>query len=219
MTVELYGTAAFALGAGIATFFSPCSYALLPGYVGYYAATTEDERPPLSGVIARGGAAALGVIATFLLLSVVAVLASDLIERLLPAVELLVGVSLIGLGIAVVVGFTGSIHVSLPKRRSSVLGFGLFGALYALAATACVLPLFVAVALQSLTFTTVGTALILGAYAGSVGALIIVATVATGVGHEALVGRVSEHVEILTKLAGGVLVVAGLGQLYLALAP
>jgi cytochrome c-type biogenesis protein len=218
MPVGLYGAAAFAFGAGITTFFSPCSYALLPGYVGYYAASVEDEIPPLSGVLARGGAAAAGVLGTFALLSVAAVLASDLIERLLPAVELFVGVLLIGLGIAVVAGFTGSVHVTLPERRSSVSGFALFGALYALAATACVLPLFLAVALQSLTFSRPGTAVVLGSYGGSFGLLMLVSTVATAVGHDALVGRVSEHVKTLTRIAGLVLVAAGLGQLYLAVA-
>jgi cytochrome c-type biogenesis protein len=216
MTVELYGTAVFALGAGITTFFSPCSYALLPGYVGYYAASVEDETPPLSGVFARGGAAAIGVLGTFLALSIAAILASDLIERLLPAVELSVGVLLVGLGIAVLVGYTSSVHVSLPERRASVLGFGLFGALYALAATACVLPLFLAVALQSLTFSKSGTAVVLGAYAGSFGAMMIVATVATAVGHDALVGRMSEYMNVLTRVAGIVLIAAGLGQIYLA---
>ena len=216
MAIELYGSAAFALGAGVATFFSPCSYALLPGYVGYYAASVRDETPPLSGVFARGGAAACGVFGTFFLLSVVAILASNLIERLLPAVELSVGVLLIGLGIAVFAGYTGPVHVSLPKRRSSVLGFALFGALYALAATACVLPLFLAVALQSVTFSGAGTAIVLGSYAGSFGVLMIVATVATAVGHDALVGRVSERVDTLTRVAGVVLVAAGLGQTYLA---
>lgn len=216
MSIELYGTAVFALGAGIATFFSPCSYALLPGYVGYYAASVEDETPPLSGIFARGGAAAIGVLGTFLVLSIAAVLASDLIERLLPAVELFVGLLLIGLGVAVFVGYTGSVHVSLPERRSSVLGFGLFGALYALAATACVLPLFLAVALQSLTLSKSGTAVVLGSYAGSFGALMIVATVATAVGHDALVGRVSDRIQTLRRLAGGVLIAAGLGQIYLA---
>jgi cytochrome c-type biogenesis protein len=160
--------------------------------------------------------AAIGVLGTFLVLSIAAVLASDLIERLLPAVELFVGLLLIGLGVAVFVGYTGSVHVSLPERRSSVLGFGLFGALYALAATACVLPLFLAVALQSLTLSKSGTAVVLGSYAGSFGALMIVATVATAVGHDALVGRVSDRIQTLRRLAGGVLIAAGLGQIYLA---
>lgn len=217
MSVELYGVSAFAVGAGITTFFSPCSYALLPGYVGYYAATVEDDTPPMSGVIARGGAAAVGVLGTFLVLTLVAVLASDLIERLLPAAELLVGVLLIALGTAVIVGYTGSFHVALPERRSSVLGFVLFGALYALAATACVLPLFLAVALQSLTFSSAGTAVVMGSFAGSFSVLMIGATVATAVGYEALVGRVSAHVDLLTRIAGVILVIAGFGQLVVAI--
>ena len=218
MAVELYGSAAFALGAGIATFFSPCSYALLPGYVGYYAASVEDETPPLSGAFAHGGAAALGVFGTFAVLSALAVVASDLIERVLPAVELSVGALLIGLGVAVLAGYTGSLHVPLPKRRASVLGFALFGALYALAAMACVLPLFLAVTLQSVTLPASGTAVVVGAYAGGFGLLMVVATVATAVGHDALVGRASEHVGTLTRVAGGVLVAAGVGQMYLAVA-
>jgi len=216
MAMELYGTAAFALGAGIATFFSPCSYALLPGYVGYYAASVEGETPPLTGAFARGGAAAGGVFGTFLVVSLLAVAASGFVERVLPAVELLVGVLLVGLGAAVLAGYTGPVHVSLPRRRSSVLGFGLFGALYALAATACVLPLFLAVTLQSVTFPALGTAVVLGSYAGSFGVLMVVTTVATAVGHDALVGRMSEHADTLTRIAGGVLVAAGIGQVYVA---
>lgn len=217
MVVELYGAAAFALGAGIATFFAPCSYALLPGYVGYYVATTKDESPPMRGVLARGGAAALGVFGTFLVLSAVAIAASEFVERHLPAVEILVGLLLIGLGLAVVTGRTGSFHVALPKRRSTVLGFGLFGALYALAATACVLPLFLSVAFQSLTLSPTETAIVLGSYAGSFGVLMVVATVATAVGHDALTEKIATHTGTLTRIAGVVLVFAGIGQLYVAL--
>ena len=80
MPAELYGSALFAVGAGLATFFAPCSYALLPGYVGYYVAATEGDSPPMGGVLARGGAAAVGVFATFFALSVVAVAASGFVE-------------------------------------------------------------------------------------------------------------------------------------------
>ncbi len=218
MPAELYGSALFAVGAGLATFFAPCSYALLPGYVGYYVAATEGDSPPMGGVLARGGAAAVGVFATFFALSVVAVAASGFVEEALPAVEVGIGVLLVVLGLAVVSGRTGPLHVPLPKRRSTVLGFGLFGALYALAATACVLPLFLSVALQSLTLSPGETAVVLGSYAGSFGVLMVAATVATAIGHDALTGRIAENVGLLTRLAGGVLVLAGIGQLYVALA-
>lgn len=217
MALELYALTAFAFGAGIATFFAPCSYALLPGYVGYYVASTEGESPPLSGVLARGGAAAVGIFASFFVLSLVAISASDLVERYLPTVELLVGVLLVVLGVLVVSGRTGSFHVPLPERRSTILGFGLFGAIYAVAAAACVLPLFLAVALQSLTLPPSGTVLVLGAYAGSVGVLMVVTTIATAVGHDALTDRIVGNIETITRLAGVVLVLAGLGQIYVVL--
>ncbi|ESP89740.1 cytochrome C biogenesis protein transmembrane region/thiol-disulfide transporter [Candidatus Halobonum tyrrellensis G22] len=39
------GTVAFAAGAGLTTFFAPCAFPLLPGYVGYYVHQSEDETP------------------------------------------------------------------------------------------------------------------------------------------------------------------------------
>ncbi|MFC4247526.1 cytochrome C biogenesis protein, partial [Natribaculum luteum] len=36
-------TLAFAFTAGLATFFSPCAYPLLPGYVGFYVSQTDGE--------------------------------------------------------------------------------------------------------------------------------------------------------------------------------
>lgn len=208
--------ATFALGAGVATFFAPCVYALLPGYVGYYVAAVGDESPPLSGVAARGLAATAGALLTFAVLSFAAMSAGELLHRALGVIEPLVGVALVGLGVVVLWKGTLSVHVGLPARRASILGFGLFGAAYALAATACVLPLFLAVALQSLTLSATGTAVVLGSYAGAFSVLLLGLTVATAVGYETLSGRVSRHVETLTRIAGVVLIVAGLAQISLA---
>lgn len=64
----LVTTVSFALTAGIATFFSPCAYPLLPGYVGFYVNATDDDSASVTGAGVRGVAAALGVLATFALL-------------------------------------------------------------------------------------------------------------------------------------------------------
>lgn len=217
MSTQLYGTMAFAFGAGTATFFAPCVYALLPGYVGYYTAAVDGDSTPLSGVLVRGLAATAGAVATFAVLSIVALAASTLIEQVIPVVEPLVGVALVGVGFLAVWRGTLSLHVPLPERRASVLGFGLFGALYALAATACVLPLFLAVAIKSVGLSPVGSVLVLAAYAGSFAVLVLAATVAVAIGHDALAGRLAPHGATLTRVAGVVLVVAGVGQVYLAL--
>lgn len=209
--------ASFAFGVGIATFFSPCVYALLPGYVGYYVASVDAESAPLSGAVSRGLAASVGAIVTFLLLSGLAIGATSAFERvLLDVVEPVVGIGLIVLGVFVFWKGVLSFTVLLPERRASVLGFGIFGAVYALAATACVLPLFLSVAFLSFGLSAVGTALVFGAYAAGFALLMLSATVAIAIGQEALLDRFSPHSATLTRLAGVVLVVAGLIQLYIA---
>lgn len=217
-TGELLGTVLFALGAGVATFFSPCSYALLPGYVGYYVAATGEDRPPLAGTAARGLAAATGAMVVLGALSIGAILAGEVLASALPYLEYGVGLALIALGLWVLVGGAGSLHVLLPERRATVWGFALFGAMYALAATACVLPLFLALALRSITMSPLETGLVLGTYATGFGALLVATTVATAFGHAIGAGRLAGRVDQFVRVAGVVLVLAGGGQLSVAAA-
>lgn len=212
----LLGTIGFALGAGVATFFSPCSYALLPGYVGYYVASTGEETAPLGGALSRGGAAAGGAIAVFAVLSAVAIVAGAVLEATLPYLELGVGAGLVFLGVWILYGGSSPVHVLLPERRASVLGFGVIGAMYALAATACVLPLFLAFVFRSLTVPPVETALVLGAYAVGFAALVLSVTVATAVGYNLGAARVTGYTELFVRAAGVVLILSGFGQLYVA---
>jgi len=205
-----------ALGAGTLTFFSPCVYALLPGYVSYYVAAVDQESAPLAGATVRGLAATAGAFLTFAVLSVLSIAASETIERAIPIIEPLIGVALVGFGLLIFWKGALSFSVPLPERQSTVMGFGLFGAVYAVAATACVLPLFLSVAVQSFSLSIAGTVLVLGAYATSFGALMLAATIATAVGHDALLGRMASRAGLLTKAAGVVIVLAGLAQIYVA---
>lgn len=135
----------------------------------------------------------------------------------LPAVELAVGGGLILFGVAVFAGKTGSLHVPLPKRRSSVSGFGLFGAVYALASAACVLPLFLALVVRSLTLSKAGTMAVLGVYGGVVAAMLLAATVAIAVGSNAGLDRFAAGSGRLVSVAGLLLIAAGIGQLVVVL--
>jgi cytochrome c-type biogenesis protein len=209
-------TIAFSFAAGIATFFSPCVFALLPGYVGYYVGSVEGADPPLSGALIRGIAASLGALGTFALLSVAALGATEVFERALPVIEPLVGLLLIALGIALVRSGSFSLHLALPERRSSVLGFAGFGAVYAFAATACVLPLFLSVTVASVGLSVTQTMFVLGAYASAFAVLMVAATVAIAVGRDAALGLVAGRATLLSRAAGLVLILAGFLQLYLA---
>lgn len=217
MTAESLGGVGLALGAGVATFFSPCAYALLPGYVGYYVATQEGDSAPLGGALLRGGAASFGVFAVFAVLAVLAFYVGQAIEPYLGYLEAGVGVVLVVLGLALVSGRGFGWHVELPQRRSTVAGFVAFGALYAVAAAGCVAPLFVSVVLQSLTYSTVGTVAVVGTYAVTFAILMLGVTVATAVGHGVGTEKVGGYADTVGKAAGVVIVVAGLAQIYLFL--
>ena len=205
---------AFALFAGLTTFFSPCAFPLLPGYVAFYVSQTDGETS-LGGSISRGLVAGAGVLATFaVLLGLTVWIGHQTLERV-TIFEALVGVVLVGFGVLVLVDRTPSISVALPKRRSSVLGFGIFGAGYALAAAGCAAPFFIGVVANAVSLEPAAAALVIGTYAGSVTLLMVSVTVATGMGLLAGAGSLATHMGTIKRIAGVVMVLAGVGQLYL----
>lgn len=212
--------ATFAFGAGVATFFSPCAYALLPGYVGYYVSAVDDDgsdEVPIGGALVRGLAAFLGVVVVFAALSVAILAVGRTIEPVLRLLEPVVGVALVALGLAVLLGDGPTVHVSLPERRTSILGFVLFGGGYAVAGAGCVAPLFLAIVFRSLTAPVEQAAVLLTAYTLGFGLLLLGATVAIAVGQQGLLDRLGDHRGLLDAAAGVALVLAGSYQLYAVL--
>lgn len=207
----------FALTAGVATFFSPCAYPLLPGYVGFYVNQADVDDISLGGAGTRGLVAGLGVIVTFGMLTGGTVLVGQSTLSNLTIFESLVGGLLIVFGLLVLTGYAPSISLPLPKRRSSVLGFGIFGAGYALAGAGCAAPFFLGVTGRAMTLPIETAALVIGTYVGIVAVLMVSVTVATGMGLLTNAGRLTAYSERLKQLAGAVMIVAGIGQLYLAL--
>ncbi|MFC7134442.1 MULTISPECIES: cytochrome c biogenesis protein CcdA [Salinibaculum] len=209
---------AFAAGAGAATFLSPCALPLVPGYVGYYVSAADDGRGA-GGIATRGVAAAAGVLVTLAALAGLAVLVGRPVTQSLPVVEPLVGVALVVLGALVVTGRAPDWRVALPERRADAAGFALFGAGYAGASAGCVLPVFLAVVLNAVTLPpTLGLAVV-GVYAASVALPLLLVTVAVGTGLDVATGRLAAYGRSLERVAGVVLVLAGLGQVAVALAP
>lgn len=207
----------FALTAGVATFFSPCAYPLLPGYIGFYVNSVDAEHASVTGAGIRGVAAALGVLGTFALLGGATAWVGYETLSGITVFETLVGGLIVVFGLLVALGRAPSLSLSLPKRRSSVFGFGLFGAGYALAGAGCVAPIFLAVVARAIALPIEAAVVLLGVYAGVVALLMAATTVATGVGVVSNANRVMAHAGWVKRIAGAVMVVAGLGQLYLSL--
>ncbi|MFD1686106.1 cytochrome c biogenesis CcdA family protein [Halobellus litoreus] len=203
------GTVAFAASAGLTTFFAPCAFPLLPGYVGFY--LQQDSRPP---ALVAGLTAAAGAILSLGGIAALVFAVGQRLTSVLPLFEPVIGGLLVVFGLLVLSG-RASPTVPLPKRPESLLGFGVFGAVYALAAAGCVVPLFLGVVAQASSLSPMRGATVLGAYAATVAVPLLGVTLLSDAGVDAWrsLGGYSGR---LKQAAGVILVVAGLGQIYLS---
>lgn len=213
----------FAVSAGVATFFAPCSFPLLPGYVAYYLGEGDATDRPLGQRLRR--AAVVGIITSLgfflvygILAGVVVAVGTQLLTNI-TILELIVGALLIVLGSAMALGFfsANSLHVRLPERERSPTGFFIFGVVYAAAAAGCTAPIFIAIATLGLSAGPVGAVLTLGAYAAGMSALMLVVTGMTALGKGAMLRVASRNTGRISRLAGVLLVLAGIAQIYLFL--
>lgn len=205
------GAAAFAASAGVATFFAPCAFPLLPGYVGLFLQRSEGARPG----VAAAGAAAVGSLGVLGVVAGLAYAFGGALTSALPVFEPVVGVGLVAVGLLTLRGRAPSLAVSLPARPESVGGFAVFGGAYAVAAAGCVGPLVLGVFAQAVTLPAEQAAAVVGVYAGAATAPLVGVTLLASVGVDSWrrAGRYAGQVE---RVAGAVMVAAGLGQLYLS---
>ncbi len=205
------GAFAFAASAGVATFFAPCAFPLLPGYVGYYLRESDGD----SALLPAAGAAAVGALGALAAVTALVLAVGRPVTTALPVFEPVVGVGLVGFGLLTLWGWWPELRVSLPARPTSVTGFAVFGAVYALAAAGCVVPLFVGVLTQALALSLAEAIVVLGVYAAGVTVPLVGVTLLVGVGVD-VTGIVGTRTTQIRRLAAVVMILAGLGQLYLS---
>ena len=210
----------FAFTLGTATFFAPCALPLLPGYVAFYVGRESDDvEGPITTRLSRALVVALvtslGFFVVFALLFGIVFAVGSQVLGDIALLELGVGLLLIVLGVAMALGKLDEVvRIQLPERRRGPVGYFLFGVLYAVAAAGCTAPLFIGVASLGLSGGP-GTAIAtFSAYAAGMAVLMIGITLAAALGRDALVSRLVANTGLVTRLAGVVLVLAGIAQLY-----
>jgi len=207
------GTLTFAVGAGLATFFAPCAYPLLPGYVGY---TLQEAEAGLGGAALRGLAASAGAVVVLAAVGGFLLAVGGRLARHLTLLEPLIGVALVGLGVLFLTGRTPTLHLRLPERRGSVAGSAVFGGGYALAAAGCVVPVVLGVVTQSLALSPPRAAVALGSYAAATALPLTGVTLLSAVGNDA-VRAWSGRIGTVQRLAAVVMILAGVAQIVASL--
>jgi cytochrome c-type biogenesis protein len=211
----------FAFSLGTATFFAPCAVPLLPGYVAFFIGRESDAgaRPLPSRLRRALGVAlvtSLGFFAVFgVLFGIVTAIGAGALQDI-AVLELVVGILLIVLGGAMALDRFDAdlVHVQLPERRRGPAGYFAFGVVYAVAAAGCTAPAFIGIATVGLSGGPSTAIAVFTAYAAGMSVLLVGVTLLAAIGRDALVQYLVSNTRLVTRLAGLVLVVAGVVQIY-----
>jgi cytochrome c-type biogenesis protein len=180
----------FALSAGMLATINPCGFVMLPAFVSYQLGEREAGYDHVGlgqrlwRALALGLVVTLGFVVVFAGVGLVLAGGGRALLTLIPWVGLLVGVSLVGLGISFLIG--RKLVLPLPSVGQGawardVRSRFLFGIGYALASLGCTLPIFLAVLAGALASEGVASAA--GAFvAYALGMGLVLTVVALGAG-------------------------------------
>ena len=208
------GPFALAAAAGMAATVNPCGFALLPAYLARFVGQDHD---PGVGAVPRAFAVSAALTAGFVVVfglfgAVISPLAAS-VEKYLPWVTIVIGVALVGLGVALLAGRQLTVH--LPKlerggRDGSLASMFLFGVSYAVASLSCTIGPFLAV--TSSTFGSGDVVSGIGVfvvYALGMGVVVTALTVGVALARAGLAGRLRSALPYVSRFSGALLVVAG----------
>jgi len=215
MDLQILG---FALAAGLVAALNPCGFAMLPAYLTLVVVGNDGEARTRTAAVGRAmtatAAMALGFVAVFGTFGLVVAPLAASVQKYLPAITVVIGVSLVGLGAWMLTGRQLTLMLPKPSRSAptarlgSMFGYGLA---YAIASLSCTIGPFLAV--TSATFRG-GSILdgVLAYLAYGLGMTVVVGVLATSValaGSTVTAGfrRLLPHVN---RIGGGLLVLVGL---------
>lgn len=216
----------FAFAAGMASATNPCGFALLPAYIGLLLGQEiPGEAPRLGRRLATAGLIALAVSAGFIVLfaSVGLLIGAggQAVTDIFPAVGLVVGMALIGVGAYRLGG--GTLYSATPERLSARMGAGstgprgylLFGLTYGIASLSCTLPIFLAVLGGSLATGSISTTLTqMVLYGLGMGFVISLLTLAVALFREGMQRWLKKAMRYADPLGTAFLFIAGMYIVY-----
>ncbi len=202
---------ATAFAAGLVATVNPCGFAMLPAYLSYFLGDDVERSRPAALVRALrvGGLVSAGFVVVFGLAGVLLTAGVQAIIAFLPWLAVAIGVLMIGFGIAVLRGRSPTVVLGSGRvNRSSVFAFGVS---YAVASLSCTLPIFLSLVAGAFTQTTLlGGATVFVAYAAGMSLVLTAITVTMAFGKDRLVRFVRGSARYVSRISGGILIVAGL---------
>jgi cytochrome c biogenesis protein CcdA len=211
----------YAFATGMVATINPCGFAMLPAYLSYFLGVDDPSRDSQSVVLRAVGISAVvtaGFVVVFTVIGVVLNVAALPIEANMPWATVVIGVALTILGIAMLAGFQPAFTLPKLERggdRRTLWSMFVFGVSYAVASLSCTLPLFlVAVTGVFSSQSFIGGMGAFVAYGLGMGLVLTAITVALALARQSLVSKLRGALRYVTRIAGGLLVGAGMFLVY-----
>lgn len=211
----------YAFATGMVATINPCGFAMLPAYLSYFLGIDDPSADSQSVVLRAVGISAVvtaGFVVVFTVIGVVLNVAALPIEANMPLATMVIGVALTVLGIAMLAGFQPSFALPKLERggdRRTLWSMFVFGVSYAVASLSCTLPLFlVAVTGVFNSQSFIGGMGAFVAYGLGMGLVLTAITVALALARQSLVSRLRGALRHVGRIAGGLLVIAGVFLVY-----
>jgi cytochrome c biogenesis protein CcdA len=216
------GPFAYYLALGMVATVNPCGFAMLPAYLSYYlgidvsaGGSTDDTAAgaPLGQAVRVALAVSAGFLVVFAVAGTLVELLDAPVYEYAPWIAMVIGVGLLGLGIAMLAGF--ELVVRLPKfqaggRARTLQSMFLFGVSYAIASIGCTLPTFLIAVAGTIDDKSFGDGVVAFAfYAAGMALLLTTLTVTLALARTSVVQFLRWSQRYVNRVAGGLVALAG----------
>lgn len=185
---------------------------------GWLTSRVGEDGPSIRQATLVAAVTGFGATVVFAVFAVLVALLGAGVAGFAGELELAVGVLVALAGVVVASGrANGMVSIDLAERSRSPLGFFAFGVTYGVAAAGCSAPVFVGISLAGVSRGPVVAAAVVATYALGLVLALTAITLAAAMGHDRLLDRIGRGTGRITRLAGGLLVVAGLAQIHYAI--
>jgi cytochrome c-type biogenesis protein len=198
-----------ALAAGILAAVNPCGFAMLPAYISLL--VMESEQGRLRRALALTSGMTLGFVTVFGIFGLLAAPAAGWIGQRLPWLTVVIGSTLVILGVWLAFGkdipSPVAKHPRAPDLNNRFGSMFLFGVSFALASLGCSIGPFLAVVASS--FGSADGIMLFVAYAGGMALVVGTVAIAVALAQQPLIAWLKRRAALTQRLAGVLMALAG----------
>lgn len=227
-----YALILFSFSLGIITFFSPCAFPMLPGYISYYLGLKNNntilktsKKNRIFNIIKDGVIGgifcALGVILILIIIGIsisfFGIFIRNIIKENLIQFNLFVGIVLIFMGLIMLTNYNLKLPFKIknaPKMKGYV-GLFFYGILYSLVSISCVIPLFIGLMIRAINSSSILEGiLVFLSYSIGLSILLIMITILVSGAKITIVKKINTMLPKIQKIGSIILIFVGIWILY-----